>query len=103
MLPIVSDNIAIAVVFAISAVMLKLWLTHRETMKGLSMPKQDRAMIENRFEHLEHAVESIAIEIERVSEGQRYVTKLMTDRAQPSLDAAKAPVPVQTRRMDTPH
>lgn len=96
----ITDNIAIAVVFAISAVMLKLWFGHRETMKSLSMPKQDRAMIENRFERLEQTMESIAVEIERVSEGQRYVTKLMSERAQPQLGAESIGKP---RRIDTPH
>ncbi len=54
---------------------------------------------------MEQAVEAIAIEIERVSEGQRYVTKLLNERAQPMIDgvAAPAPVQVQARRVDTPH
>lgn len=33
-----------------------------------------------RLERLEQAVDSIAIEIERVSEGQRFVTKVLTER-----------------------
>ena len=33
-----------------------------------------------RFERLEQAVDAIAIEIERVSEGQRFITRIMTDR-----------------------
>jgi hypothetical protein len=39
-----------------------------------------------RLEHLEQAVDTIAVEIERVSEGQRYMTKLMTqgDASQPN-------------------
>lgn len=49
------------------------------------MPKQERAVIDGRLGRLEQAVESIAIEIERVSEGQRYVTKLMTDRGKQPL------------------
>lgn len=34
-----------------------------------------------RLERLEQAVDTIAVEIERVSEGQRFVTKLMTSQA----------------------
>ncbi len=34
-----------------------------------------------RLERMEQAIDSIAIEIERVSEGQRFTTKLLTDRA----------------------
>jgi hypothetical protein len=38
-----------------------------------------------RMERLEQAVDAIAIEIERVSEGQRYVTRLLTEGAAPAL------------------
>jgi hypothetical protein len=33
-----------------------------------------------RLERLEHAVDAIAIEIERVAEGQRFVTKVLAER-----------------------
>jgi len=33
-----------------------------------------------RMDRLEHAVDSIAVEVERISEGQRFTTKLLTDR-----------------------
>ena len=36
---------------------------------------------EARFARLEEAVESIAIEIERISEAQRFSTRLLTERA----------------------
>ena len=41
-----------------------------------------------RLEHLEHAVDAIAIEIERVAEGQRFVTKVLAERP-----ATTAPAP----------
>jgi chromosome segregation ATPase len=37
-----------------------------------------------RLDRIENAVEAIAIEIERVSEGQRFVTKVMTERSAPA-------------------
>jgi hypothetical protein len=37
---------------------------------------------DDRLARLEQAVDSIAIEVERISEGQRFTTKLLTDRAQ---------------------
>lgn len=37
------------------------------------------ASAESRLERIEQAVESIAVEVERVSEGQRFVTKLMSE------------------------
>jgi outer membrane murein-binding lipoprotein Lpp len=38
----------------------------------------------SRMERLEHAVDAIAIEIERVAEGQRFVTKVLADRPAPA-------------------
>ncbi len=40
---------------------------------------------EGRLERIEQAVEAIAIEVERVSEGQRFVTKLLSDASRAPL------------------
>ena len=40
-----------------------------------------------RLERIERAVESVALEVERISEGQRFVTKVLAERG----DAAKLP------------
>jgi hypothetical protein len=37
-----------------------------------------------RLQHLEQAVDAIAIEIERISEAQRFQTKLLAERAKES-------------------
>ena len=34
-----------------------------------------------RLERIEHAVDAVAVEVERISEGQRFTTKLLSDRA----------------------
>jgi hypothetical protein len=39
------------------------------------------AEVTARLERIEHAVEAVAIEVERISEGQRFTTKLLSDRA----------------------
>lgn len=49
-----------------------------------------------RLERIEQAVEAIAVEVERVSEGQRFVTKLMSD-------ARSAPAPENTRMLPQTH
>ena len=36
-----------------------------------------------RLERIERAVEAISIEVERISEGQRFVTQLMSERPKP--------------------
>jgi len=40
------------------------------------------------MERMERAVESIAIEVERVSESQRFLTKLLADRERTALPAS---------------
>lgn len=47
-----------------------------------------------RLERIEQAVDAIAIEVERVSEGQRFVTRLLSERP-PALGAAAAGEPVR--------
>jgi hypothetical protein len=44
-------------------------------------------------ERLEQAVEAIAIEVERISEGQRFTTKLLAERrdATPEIEPRRAP------------
>jgi len=91
---VLANDIAIALVFAITGWMLKTYLSHREKMKGLSMTKEGLATSDQRLARVEQAVEAIAIEIERISEGQRYVTKLLDQRAQPLIEG----VPVSARR-----
>ena len=44
-----------------------------------------------RLERIEQAVDAIAIEVERVSEGQRFVTRLLSERGGLALNAAQQP------------
>lgn len=49
-----------------------------------------------RLERIEQAMDAIAIEVERVSEGQRFVTRLLSERGAGALGAAQqAPEPVR--------
>ena len=49
-----------------------------------------------RLERMEHAIDSIAIEVERISEGQRFTTKLLAERTGAS--PSTAPTSPQERR-----
>jgi hypothetical protein len=42
-----------------------------------------------RMERLEQAVDAIAIEVERISEGQRFVTRLLTEGSAPALSVGQ--------------
>ena len=46
-----------------------------------------------RLERLEQAVDTIAVEVERVSEGQRFMTKIMTQNAAPASSSNGASAP----------
>ena len=54
---------------------------------------------EDRMARLEQAVEAIALEVERISEGQRFTTRLLAERAQHE-PAVRPATPV---RQVTPH
>jgi len=57
--------------------------------------RRDAAM-EERLARIEHAVDAIAVEVERVSEGQRFATKVLADR----LHQADAVLPAAGRGYD---
>jgi hypothetical protein len=54
------------------------------------------AAFESRFTRVEQALDAIAIEIERVSEGQRFLTKVLGDQSSRALGAGPAQ-PVEVR------
>ena len=58
------------------------------------------AAVHARLDRLEQSMDAIAIEIERISEGQRFVTKILSDRPVQSL---RAPESSQIRPSNTPH
>jgi hypothetical protein len=41
-----------------------------------------------RFERLEQSVDAIAVEVERIAEGQRFVTRLLSERRADALPSA---------------
>jgi hypothetical protein len=77
------EDIVLPIVFGVPGIVIvtKMWFSHRERMAGLQSGRQGSAITDARIERIEQAVDSIAIEMERVSEGQRFVTKLLSERA----------------------
>jgi predicted ATP-dependent serine protease len=70
-------------------------LVHRNKSSAIA-PSQVRE-IETQLRELASSVDAIAIEVERISEGQRFTTKLLADRANPAAEAPRPP------RVITPH
>ena len=53
--------------------------TRRKELEAQRAPADPEA--DRRLQRIEHAIEAMAIEVERISEGQRFVTKLLAERA----------------------
>lgn len=67
----------------------------RLMFKRASQPKPSPQLLEGtaRLERIEQAVDAMSIEIERISEGQRFVTQLLS---------SKAPAPALVERTESP-
>jgi hypothetical protein len=84
--------------FGTAFVFVIVMVMRRRRRKG---NRQDRQSIQpdesaQRLQRLEQGMEAIAIEIERVSEGQRFVTKLLSEQA--PLNGKKIAVPAEANR-----
>lgn len=79
---------------------------NRGTRRPLPAPADP--MLQERLDRLENAIQSIAIETERIAEGQRFTTRLLSEHGSPVAQAtgralpsfAEAPLPAarQTQR-----
>lgn len=61
-------------------VVTSFWFIRRSLRQPQPPPTLDRQDSE-RLERLEHAIDAMAVEIERISEGQRFTTKLLAERS----------------------
>lgn len=50
------------------------------TVRRRALMRAEPVLEDDRTKHIEQAIDAIAIELERVGEGQRYVTKLLAER-----------------------
>ena len=50
---------------------------------------------DHRLERIEHAIDAMAIEVERISEGQRFVTRLLSERT-----AERAAIPASQQHQE---
>jgi hypothetical protein len=48
----------------------------------------------NRLTHLEQSIDAVAVEVERIGEGQRFVTRLFTESATPQAPGERAAEPI---------
>jgi hypothetical protein len=80
---------AIAVVFIIAAAAVAYGWISRRAKRAAPADAAAQARIEERLVHLTNAVETMALEVERISEGQRFTTKLLADDAQARIGSSR--------------
>lgn len=64
-------------VMTLGTPLVKAWARRFEQRHEI----KQQAMVEQRLAAIEQAIDSVAVEVERISEGQRFTTKLLADRA----------------------
>jgi hypothetical protein len=75
----------VAIVFGVlGTVLFPVARALARRIEGRSAATTVPADVTDRLDRIERAVESVALEVERISEGQRFVTKLMAGRAEPT-------------------
>ena len=52
----------------------------RRVERGAPQPAQIPQQMQAQMEHLMQSVDAIAIEVERISEGQRFATKMLAEK-----------------------
>lgn len=79
---------AVVIVLGIPLVIVharKIWKRDSATMSASSGPT------DHRLERIEQAIDAMAVEVERIAEGQRFVTKLLSDRGQERVGIPASP------------
>jgi hypothetical protein len=76
--------ISCAPVIAIGVPIARAYARRLEAKPAAQIPGDLAA----RLERMEQAIDSIAVEVERISEGQRFTTKLLAERVPPPAPGA---------------
>jgi hypothetical protein len=93
---IIMTSLAALVAIGLGARVLWRWGSRTKSSDALDNREHD-----DRLRHLETAVDSIAIEVERISEAQRFMVGLLGD---PTRSRADAAIPSRSSgRTNTPH
>lgn len=79
------EIVIVPIVFGLPAAVAiaRMYFKHHEKMAELQKGSQPSSEISARLERVESSIEAIAVEMERVGEGQRFVTKLLSERKLP--------------------
>lgn len=85
----------VSIVFGTGAVVAVTAVIANTVLKMRKTPQIDFVglqQVEARLERMEQAIDAMAVEMERVSEGQRFTTRLLSEKAE-----VVAPLPVREK------
>ena len=71
--------VPLALILATPVALAYRWFQYRERIAALTAEAARPTIDAERLARLEQAMEAIAVEIERVGEGQRYLTRVLSD------------------------
>ena len=103
------EYFALGIVFILSTFLpLSVALAMRVFRRGNQQRTAMTPELADRINRIEGVVETTAIEVERIGEGQRFVTQMLADHMAALRDATRAPLPEQNvnravQRQITPH
>jgi len=70
---------------------------------GSVIPALSRELTDS-LTHLEQSVDAVAIEVERIGEGQRFITRFFTEKGTPRVPGERAAEPIEIKaREAAPH
>lgn len=79
------EVLALFIVFAsmttIVLTFARMWFKHQEKKNNMRALGNVGAGMDQRLERIEQAVDAIAVEVERLAEGQRFATRLLSEGA----------------------
>jgi hypothetical protein len=89
--------------------LIRIWLGHRERRAARLAARlaaqsavTDRDRLAGELQDLRAALDTVAVEVERLGEGQRYLTRVLAERgAPPAVPPGRAAAP--PARVITPH
>jgi hypothetical protein len=79
-----AKDVAVSFFFMIAVIVIGLPIVRaiaRRIERGTPVAGPIPVEVKNQLQQISQSVDAIAIEVERISEGQRYTTKILADRA----------------------
>ena len=91
-----NEDIVIPIAFFVTVIIVSIGiplvraLARRWDRQAVPAPAgADLGRLEDRLTRIEQSIDAMAIEVERISEGQRFTTRLLSERSQPDSAAGE--------------